>query len=162
MSTDRDDDALSWGDDDPTLDSGTAAVRAGDTPRESGVAASGAAPSPSTQPPVVDVPTADLDEASPTLSNTALVSFGVLGGIYLLFTVGWIVGGLRLQGYASYLVADVMFQGSFWLAVCAPALWFATSLVLTRGRPRWVSFVALVAGMVLLMPWPFAMLGVSA
>ena len=85
---------------------------------------------------------------------------GILGGVYLLYILGWIFGGLRLQGQAQYLVTDVMFQGSLWLAILAPALWFATAFLLTRHARPWLRFVWLIAGVVLLIPWPFILVGV--
>lgn len=95
----------------------------------------------------------------PSLGNGALVGLGVLGGVYLLYAIGWLIGGLRLQGRAQYLVFDVMYQGSLWLAVLAPLLWFGTTFLLTRGSRAWVRFVWLAAGVVLLLPWPFVMIG---
>ncbi len=96
---------------------------------------------------------------STPMGNAALIAVGVLGGVYLLYVIGWIVGGLRLQGKAQYLVADVMFQGSFWLAVLAPVLWFATVFLLTRTTRPWVRFAWLIGGAILLVPWPFVMIG---
>ena len=93
------------------------------------------------------------------LGNAALIALGVLGGVYTLFAIGWLIGGLRLQGRAQYLVFDVMYQGSLWLAVLAPLLWFATTLLLTRRSRTWVRFAWLAAGVVLLLPWPFVMTG---
>ena len=52
-----------------------------------------------------------------------------------------------------------MFQGSFWLAVLAPALWFGTVFLLTRRSAGWVRVVWLVAGAILLVPWPFITVG---
>ena len=95
-------------------------------------------------------------EAAP-MGNGTLVALGVLGGIYALYAVGWLIGGLRLQGRAQYLVLDVMYQGSLWLTVLAPLLWFATTLLLTRGaRLGTVSHAGVAA---LLLPWPFVMIG---
>ncbi len=68
------------------------------------------------------------------LSTPMLLLVGVVGGVYLLYTIGWIVGGLRLQPLASFLVSDVMFLPWFVLAIAAPALWFLASWVLTRGE----------------------------
>ncbi len=85
--------------------------------------------------------------------------YGIIGGAYLLFAVGWAVGGLRLQPRASLLVADWMYLPWMWLAVLSPVLWFAASWVLTRGRATWIRVVALIAGVVLLVPWPFVMFG---
>ena len=93
------------------------------------------------------------------LGNGSLIALGVLGGVYALYAIGWLIGGLRLQGKAQYLVLDVMYQGSLWLAVLAPLLWFATVFLLTRASRAWVRFAWLAAGVVLLLPWPFVMIG---
>lgn len=94
------------------------------------------------------------------LSTPMLLLVGIVGGVYLLYTIGWIVGGLRLQPLASFLVADVMFLPWFFLAVAAPALWFLASWVLTQGRAAWIRAAVLLAGVVLLVPWPFVTVGV--
>ena len=93
------------------------------------------------------------------MGNATLITLGILGGVYLLYAIGWIIGGLRLQGRAEYLVTDVMYQGSFWLAVLAPLLWFATVFLLTLRSQPWVRFAWLIAGVALLLPWPFVMIG---
>lgn len=181
MNARRDDDALSWdGDDDPTLDVGTARPEGAvdeppkETPGEPGASV-----------PLADgftavgrgsdrvVSESEAAEAerereradtatgrSEPMGNATLIGIGVLGGIYLLYVIGWIVGGLRLQGKAQYLVADVMFQGSFWLTVLAPVLWFGTVFLLTMRTRVWVRFAWLLGGVVLLVPWPFIMIGV--
>lgn len=152
------DDALSWdGDDDPTLDVGAARPA---PQRPAPGAAPAAAVRRSGDPGRVerdDTVTAPKERAS--LGNGALLALGVLAGAYLLYTVGWVIGGLRLQGSAQYLVADVMFQGSLWLAILAPALWFATVLLLTRRSRHWLRFAWLAVGVALLVPWPFIMVG---
>jgi hypothetical protein len=157
---DRRDDALSWdGDDDPTLDTGgpehepEVAVPVEPAPADRVDAASAA---------VTDADTdADEDETDerPGLSNAGLIAIGVLGGVYALLAVGWIVGGLRLQEYALFFIAPVAFQVSLWLAVLAPVIWFVTVFLLTRDARAWLRYVLLVAGALLLLPWPFVMLG---
>nr|WP_274638175.1 DNA polymerase III subunit gamma/tau [Microbacterium bovistercoris] len=103
---------------------------------------------------------ADEAEAdAPPMGNATLIGLGVLGGVYALYVVGWIIGGLRLQGTSQSLLADAMFQGSRWLAVLAPIIWFATVFALTRARATWLRFAWLAAGAVLLVPWPFIMTG---
>jgi hypothetical protein len=172
----RDDDALSWGDDDPTLDVGTSAAR-------------------DTQPvtaPHTEAPDSPTPDAAPTalpdgytavgkgsdevgrieadgsvtmpedrapMGNATLITLGVIGGAYLLYAIGWVIGGLRLQGRADYLVTDIMYQGSLWLAVLAPLLWFGTVYLLTSNSKPWVRITWLIAGVVLLLPWPFVMVG---
>ncbi len=98
------------------------------------------------------------------MGNAALIALGVLGGVYLLYTIGWIVGGLRLQDVIPFLlpetaVARVAYAFALWIAVAAPAIWFSATVLLTRRSRSWVRFVWLAGGVVLLVPWPFAMIG---
>lgn len=160
----RDDDALSWaGDDDPTLVSAPAADetavprRAKADPSALTTTPSAApAPSPADSEPA---PTSSGADADGGMSSAALVSLGVLGGIYLLYTIGWIIGGLRLNGIAGFIVAPTAFVPAVIVAVAAPAIWFGVAFLLTRERPSWQRFAWLAAGAVLLVPWPFVMLG---
>lgn len=179
VPTGRDDDALSWGDDDPTLDVGaptgdvaaasdpppaadppgaadTAALPDGYTAVGKGSESVGTPADPQTPD---DAAVAGEDEDQPAMGNAELISLGVLGGFSLLYAVGWIIGGLRLQGTAEFLVAPLAYQVSLWLAVLAPLVWFGTVLLVTRGSRGWVRFTWLVAGVVLLLPWPFIMVG---
>jgi hypothetical protein len=165
MQAGRDDDALTWdGDDDPTLDVGAAAGEDPDRLPEGFTAVgrgSEALAAPTTPEPGIDPAPGEktpVSDAAP-MGNATLITLGVLGGIYALFAIGWLIGGLRLQGRAQYLVTDVMYQGSLWLAVLAPVLWFGTVFLLTRASRAWVRFAWLAAGVVLLLPWPFVMIG---
>lgn len=167
----EDDDALHWdGDEEPrvTLPKGWEALGPGAerVTQQAGDSAADTADDAVSPPPGAAVAAAPggraadgAAEAPAQLSNVALVGFGVLGGAYLLYTIGWIIGGYRLQGRAQWMVTDAMFQGSFWLTILAPLIWFVTVLLLTRGRRMWVRIVWLVAGVVLLVPWPFVMTG---
>lgn len=100
------------------------------------------------------------DEERVPLSTAMLLISGVVGGVYLLYSIGWVVGGLRLKPLANFFVSDAVFLPWFVLAVAAPALWFLTSWVLTRGRASWVRVCLLLLGIVLLVPWPFVTVGV--
>lgn len=102
----------------------------------------------------------EAEEERPALSTAMLLLLGVVGGVYLLYSVGWVVGGLRLKPLANFFVADAMFLPWFVLAVAAPLLWFVASWVLTRGRAAWVRVGVLLLGVVLLVPWPFVTVGV--
>lgn len=104
------------------------------------------------------------------MGNVALVASGILGGVYLLYMVGWIIGGLRVSKVAGYLVSTTgeppaMWAGGnvvgIWLAALAPALWFATVWIVSRRSRPWVRWVWLIAGAILLVPWPLFMLGVQ-
>lgn len=166
MTDPRDDDALSWGDDDPTLDTGASPRRvdaeSADTALPDGFRAVGKG-SETVGPTTSDGTVAaeeDATESAP-MSNAALVGIGILGGVYLLFTIGWFIGGSRLQTVAPLLlISDVAFVPFFWMSVLAPAIWFGTTLLLTRAVPTWLRFVWLAAGALLLVPWPFVMIGV--
>jgi hypothetical protein len=146
-----DDDALAWeGDDDPTLDVGTK-PEPDPLSLPDGYTAVGKGSE--------RVGSRNDDDVPQITSNVMLVALGILGGVYALFTVGWIIGGLRLHGTAQFLVAPIAFQFALWLAIAAPALWFAAVFVLTRTSPAWVRLTWLVGGAVLLVPWPFIMTG---
>jgi hypothetical protein len=181
MARGTDDDPLAWGgDDDPTLEVGS-------KPAATEPAAEPAAQPEATEPDIVETTDAETkaladgftavgkgsDEVGripadgsvsmpgerEPMGNATLITLGILGGVYLIYAIGWVIGGLRLQGRAEYLVTDVMYQGSFWLAVLAPLLWFGTVFLLTRHTKPWVRFAWLIAGVALLLPWPFVMIG---
>jgi hypothetical protein len=159
----RDDDALSWGDDDPTLEGGAPrdderrtddeAPAPADAGREDALGREGAAEGPGPD---------DADDAPGAMGSVALVSYGVLAGIYALYVLGWALGGFRLRDriqIATGAVADVMFQGAMWLGMLAPVIWFVVTVYATRNSPRWRRFAGLAIGMLLLVPWPFVMTG---
>lgn len=93
------------------------------------------------------------------LSTPMLLALGVIAGIYLLYTVGWIIGGFNLQARAQFLIPGVMYLAGLWTAVLAPALWFAAVWLLTRRSASWVRILGFLAGVALLVPWPFVMTG---
>lgn len=128
-----------------------AAERAVETPPAGHVATTGTTPDAEAE--------ADADDEPAGIGNAALVFYGIIGGVYLLFAVGWIVGGFRLRPRASLLLGDWTYFPWMWLAALAPILWFAAAWVLTRGSATWIRIVALIAGAALLVPWPFVMFG---
>lgn len=170
MTSPSDDDALSWAGDDGAAPQRpirrlkkTSTTRVG-TPHERPAAVS---------PTVVgtDVDTAGeqpderssdaaLAEQRPALSTAMLLTLGVVGGVYLLYSAGWVVGGLRLKPLANFFVDDAMLLPWFVLSVVAPALWFLAAWVLTRGKAAWMRVGVLLLGVVLLVPWPFVTVGV--
>ena len=165
MTTDPDD-ALRWEGDEP--DAPDAAAKNAPPAAPQVQTSAGAAPEPAhavantAGAPVARAETTSADEADDepaAIGNVALVFYGIIGGVYLLFAVGWIVGGFRLRPRASLLLVDWMYFPWMWLAALAPVLWFATAWVLTRGRATWIRVVALIAGTALLVPWPFVMFG---
>ena len=176
-----DDDALGWaGDDDPTLQTRSEDADAREssrTPVEPDPGASAPASTPASPPasePVyaalpdgwsVKGPTAAIEadaaargaERSP-MSSFTLISLGVFGGIYLLFTIGWFIGVSRIDNPLGDALANFMFSLGTWLAVAAPVAWFAVALWLTPTRPRG-RILWLLLGVVLLAPLPLLVSG---
>lgn len=155
MSSDRPDDALSWGDEadasyvDPgrddldRADADPAAERAdGEEPSSDAAASAERAPG-------------DRRRAAVTAAT------GVLGGVYLMYSVGWILGIPLLSLTGPTLLIEIMYQFGEFLAIIASALWFATTLALTRGGRPAARLGWLALGALVLVPWPF-LLGVLA
>ena len=160
-----DDDALDWGDDDPTLQSRPPSAGAPSTLPVGYRAVGRGAERVADEPADTTLPA---PEAVP--GNVALVATGVVAGIYVLLAIGWVIGGLRLAAVAPLLVApgggDVPgWSGgnlvAVWLAVAAPALWFAVVMLGTRRSRPWLRWLLLATGALLLLPWPFIMVGAS-
>ncbi|NEM91451.1 hypothetical protein [Galbitalea soli] len=97
---------------------------------------------------------AEVDFA-PVASSILLVTLGILGGVYLLYTIGWIVSLQRLVYASGSPLDDAAFAVEQYLAVVAPALWFGLALALTRGRAAYQRLLWLVGGALLLIPWSF-------
>ncbi|SIN71312.1 hypothetical protein [Agromyces cerinus] len=150
-----DDDALRWeGDDDQTLAPGWKTV---------------GAPAPAEPGPVAADPTderdvaASVDEADTTdapaqTGSAELVVLGVLGGVYLLYAIGWLVSALGAAPLFADPVAQFMYELGSWFAVLAAPLWFGAVLWLASGNRR-ARLIWLIAGAVLLVPVPFLLRG---
>lgn len=101
-----------------------------------------------------------VDQGRPEVSNGALVSLGVFGGVYLLYTVGWFivaqaystVNALTAAGSGS--LGGILQQMVFWAAPFAPALWFVTAFALSRGKRTAQLAILLAVGAVVLLPLP--------
>lgn len=162
MTADRDagadDDALRWDGDeqDVSLPRGWRAVGKG-------------AAAVHTEAEVSDVPTEAGTDDTPAgerepepLGNAALLGLGIFGGIYLLIIIGWLIAGFRLRILGGVLAGGFApYDVGMWAAVAAVPIWFGTVFVLTRRSRTWVRFVWLAAGAVLMVPWPFVMLGAA-
>lgn len=133
MSRDPDDDALRWGDErDPTHV---------DAPTETQVAAE---------------PT-----DAPATSSTMLVVYGIFGGAYLLYLVGWILAVQRDTYVQASLLAEIMYQFGEFLAIASPAVWLGAVLLLTRHSRALTRVLWLLAGLLLVAPWPFILGGLA-
>ena len=174
MSPDPDDDALRWeGDDDPTLAPGWKVVGK-PPPLDAASDGTDAAASDADADAEAEVPapdTADTAEADsaheepphePDATRQAgsaeLVILGVLGGVYLLYSIGWLIWATTPAPELADPVAQFMYGLGRWLAVAAPALWFGTVLWLAAEHRR-ARLLWLIAGAVLLVPIPFLLRG---
>ncbi len=108
----------------------------------------------------VDAPTAvEEPVAVPRSASERALQLGtiVFGVLYLAYSIGWIFSAQLLVYPGLDLLGEVMWQFGEFLAMVAPALWFAAVLTLTpegmarRGLTR---TVALLAGALVLVPWP--------
>lgn len=157
------DDALRWeGDDEPAPALPEGWVAKGKGADRAATGTDGEAPA--------AAPSAQQTESRPPMGNAALIGLGMLGGVYLLYTIGWIIGGLRVLRVAGLMMArdgaaPVTWSAGntvlVWLAIAAPAIWFVTVQLLTRGRPAWLRWVWLAVGVIVLVPWPMLMGGMS-
>lgn len=101
----------------------------------------------------------DADDEPQGIGTVTLVMLGILGGVYLLYTIGWAIGGVGMQAKAMFMLPGPLYLASMWIAVLAPALWFVATVMLTRGAKDWVRISALIVGAALLVPWPFVVAG---
>lgn len=164
---DGDDDALSWAGEgaDPTLAAGSVrrrpprAVRSAPAEREARDGDEDDLPDELAED---DEPSeeerSEAEEAA--ASSVLLVATGVAAGVYLLYTIAWMITATRQNAVAaSSFAGDALGGGLYslglWLAVAAPTVWFASVLLGTRDARVRTRVLWLVAGLVLLAPLPF-------
>ena len=152
MMADPDDDALSWGgDSDPSHIEGPASVIGVKKPSVKRPAAT--TPGPTTE--VIADPA-----VKPAVSSLQLVTYGVLAGAYLIYTIGWLVSIQRLNAVrvvSTEVLNAIMFGLGEILAVASPGIWFAAVLLLTSGRKPIVRLLWILVGLVVVIPWPFVL-----
>lgn len=103
---------------------------------------------------------AEPDAAEPQLSAGALVLLGLIGGVYLLYTIVWF-SWANYYSVMNSVVADgsgtlggVLQQVVFWLTPLAPLLWFMSVLILCRDSKLGKKLLWLLVGAVALVPLP--------
>jgi hypothetical protein len=97
----------------------------------------------------------DSSTATPGLSSAALIGFGIFGGVYLLYTVAWLITALRNPTEIADVLGNAMFQFGLWLAVASPAIWFGAVLFLGKEKNVATRVLFLLIGAVILIPWPY-------
>jgi hypothetical protein len=146
VSGDDDDEALTWaGGRDPSHYE-TPEVKPQKPQKAAGASAKPVANAPEAQ---------DDDELPPATSSVVLVALGILGGIYLLYTIGWFVSWQRFLYASADELELIAFHVQQVLAIVGPPLWFVVTLLLTRERKPQVRLLWLLAGALVLVPWPF-------
>ncbi|MCU1439035.1 MAG: hypothetical protein JWP85_32 [Rhodoglobus sp.] len=99
-------------------------------------------------------------DARPAVPAALLIAYGVLGGAYLLYTAGWFASVVRLNTVrvsSGEALSEIMFQLGEFLAIASPVFWFGAVFLLTRGRKLIVRLLWLLAGILVLLPWPFVL-----
>jgi hypothetical protein len=95
------------------------------------------------------------DDLPPATSGAVLVLLGILGGVYLLYTVGWFISWQRFLYSSDTELELIAFHVQQVLAILAPPLWFVVTLVFTRKHKPTTRLFWLLGGAVLLVPWSF-------
>lgn len=108
------------------------------------------------EPARVEVQQSPLTE-KPAIPGMLLITYGVLAGIFLIYTIGWVITVTRSGAASSELLVELMAQLGEFLAIASPALWFATVFLLTRDRKPIVRLLLLMLGLVVVLPWPFVL-----
>jgi len=143
MST-PEEDALSWAGDDDRLTTGSPLSAKRDA---------GGASSVKKSKPTRDAP--EISDQPAGLSSAALIGFGIFAGIYLLFSVAWLITALRNPTQIADVLGNAMFQFGLWLSVAAPALWYGAVLYLAKNKKVSTRLLFLLLGVVVLIPWPY-------
>lgn len=96
-------------------------------------------------------------EPSPTRKSIPaplLITYGVLGGLYLIYTIGWVLTVAQGAPPRATVFDDIMFGVQQGLAVASPAIWFGAVFLLTRGRKPLGRLLWLLVGLAIVIPWP--------
>lgn len=131
MNADTDEDALSWAGDEPDRISESSTAR-----------------------PPAPIASPDPVAAAPATPAPLLITYGVLAGIYLIYTIGWAIQVANSTVVLADPFGDLMWQLGEALAVAAPALWLASAFLMTRGRRPILRLIWLLVGLLVLLPWP--------
>jgi hypothetical protein len=100
-------------------------------------------------------PTAEPGEADAQATGSlALVAYGIFAGLYLLYTIGWVLASIRNPIPVGGILPVILYQFGEFLAIAAPALWAASVAVFARHKRPTTRVVWLLIGALVLIPWP--------
>jgi hypothetical protein len=100
------------------------------------------------------------EQGKPQVSSLVLISYGVIAGAYLIYTLGWVIGIQRFVAthQASTDPLTAIMAGVFeFLAIASPIIWFGAVLALTRGAKPIIRLLWLLLGLIAVIPWPFVL-----
>lgn len=119
--------------------------------------------------PAIDTPAAAVEPVEttpatpkPATSSFLLVSYGILAGAFLLYTVGWFIGIRQVVFVEVDTLSRILSTVAQVLAVGSPAIWFGGAFALTRNAKPLYRLLLLLAGLVATVPLPFILLGASS
>ncbi|ROS54834.1 hypothetical protein [Frigoribacterium sp. PhB24] len=101
----------------------------------------------------------DVDDGPAVMSSASLVVHGVLGGVFLLWSAGWIVAVGDFTNPFTDAISSLMWNLGELFAVVAPLAWFVAVIALvpvdrTGRRLAWMA-----VGALLVAPWPLVIGG---
>ncbi len=103
-----------------------------------------------------------VETTKPATSSFLLVSYGIIAGAFLLYTVGWVIGIRQVVFVEVDTLSRILSTVAQVLAVASPAIWFGGAFALTRTAKPVYRLLVLVAGLVATIPLPFILLGASS
>lgn len=92
-------------------------------------------------------------KGAPATSSALLITFGIFGGVYLLYAVGWGIHAFTTSTPVAGVFPIIMYQLGEFLAIVSPILWAGAVWLLVK-KPVW-RVLWLLVGVLLLAPWPF-------
>lgn len=100
---------------------------------------------------------ADESSERSQLGSFALISLGVLGGLYLLYALAWLSSGLTNPAPFDQTqpIQLALYQLGQGLAVLSAPLWFVATVVATRRSLARRGIPWLILGALVLIPWPY-------
>ena len=99
--------------------------------------------------------TAPVSTTSSSIGDSiALVATGIFAGVFLLFTIAWLITALRNPVQIADPLGNFMFQFGLWCAVAAGPVAFVACLNAGRNH-LWARFAWLVVAALVLIPWPY-------
>ena len=152
-----DEDALSWPGDKPDRVATPGASSSSPKKKPAGPSSDDSGESKAERPTFDEL----MDPGKPAqLPSWALVVFGLFAGVYLLFSVAWLVIALNPPVAISDPVGSFMWVGSLWLATFGGIIWFLSTLALGASRSVAWRLMMLVIGAIVLVPWPYLSMAV--